>query len=108
MPRRKGNRPWWVPPEAITLPLDRPSLLIPRIARQLRAIPLPAGHLVINHNISVATAHPGVDLDRLKAAVTSEASQAWIAANAPRLENGFYSISTRLLRRLPVELPSAP
>jgi len=40
-------------PETITLSLDKPMLMIPRIAKRLRAIPIPAGVLPINHNLTV-------------------------------------------------------
>jgi hypothetical protein len=102
MPKREVTRPYWLPPETITLPLDRPMLMIPRIARKLRAIPLPAGTLPINHNLSVVCSTRGVSLDRLAQLITSPKSQAWLARHAPRLENGYFSITTTLLRRLPV------
>jgi Eco57I restriction-modification methylase len=102
MPKREHSRPYWLPPETITMPLDRPALLVPRIARRLRAIPLPAGVLPVNHNLSVCTNSDGMSLEALAALITSEASQAWLQRNAPRLENGYFSITTKLLRRLPV------
>lgn len=103
MPKRGLNRPYWMPPETITLALDRPSLLIPRIARGLRAVELPAGVLPINHNLSVVACEgEGPTLEELRDLITSEASQEWVRRHAPRLESGFYSITTTLLRRLPV------
>ena len=102
MPKRKGKRPYWIPPETITLNVDRPSLLVPRIARRLRAIRVPAGILPINHNISVVSEDGGLSLDELERLLTCEASQAWMRRNAPRLENGYLSVTTGLLRRLPV------
>jgi hypothetical protein len=101
MPKRGLSNPFWVPPETINLPLDRPTLLIPRIARGLRAIPLPAGVLPINHNLSVVST-TNMPLKELRELLLSESSQDWIRRNAPRLESGFYSITTRLLRRLPI------
>jgi len=98
---RKGKR-YWMPPEAISLPLDRPSLMIPRIARQLRPIFLPAGVLPHNHNLSVVSALPGMSNDELKTLLLSDHCQAWIQRNAPRLENGFFSITTKLLQRMPM------
>lgn len=103
MPKRGRGRAYWMPPETITLPLDQPRLLIPRIARRLRAIPLPAGVLPINHNLSVVAAKDsGTTLDELRELITGDDSQAWLRRHAPRLESGFYSITTTLLRRLPV------
>lgn len=101
MPKRGQSRPFWMPPETINLPLDRPTLLIPRIARRLRAIPLPAGILPLNHNLSVVSTSD-YSLEDLREMLLSEKSQEWIRCNAPRLESGFYSITTRLLRRLPI------
>ncbi len=104
MPKsRKGKAPYWVPPERATMDLSKPSLLIPRIARKLRAIPLPAGVLPVNHNLSVVAAKEGTSLEQLRTVLTSEASQGWLARNAPRIDNGYFSIITTLLRRLPVE-----
>jgi hypothetical protein len=101
MPKRGQNRLYWLPPEPINLPFDKPSLLIPRIARRIRAIQIPAGVLPINHNLSVVntTDH---SLDYIKTLLTSDASHAWLERNAPRLENSYYSITTTLLRRLPI------
>jgi hypothetical protein len=101
MPKRGQNRPYWIPPEPINLPLDKPSLLIPRIARRIRAIPIPAGVLPINHNLSVVSTTDR-SLDDIKTVLTSDASHAWLQRNAARLENGYYSITTTLLRRLPI------
>lgn len=102
MPPRGQQRPYWLPPELIKLQLDRPSLLIPRISRQLRAINLPAGVLPLNHNLSVVSARDDVTLEELRAILLSTKSQEWIQRQAPRLESGYLSITTRLLRRMPV------
>lgn len=103
MPKRKGNRPYWMPPETITLKVDRPALLVPRIARRLRAIRMPANVLPVNHNITVIGEDGGLPLEELARVLTCEASQEWIRRHAPRLEGGFLSITTGLLRRLPIE-----
>gem|GEM_PF-1178213 len=102
MPERGRRGRWWVPPETINLPLDRPGLLVPRIARRLRAIPLPAGVLPVNHNLSVVAATGAVSLDEIREVLVSDDAQHWLERHAPRLENGFYSITTSLLRRLPI------
>ena len=102
MPKRKGNRPFWMPPETITLPLDQPSLIIPRIAKRLRAIHCPPGVIGINHNLSVAVAGGLHSLDDIERLLTSERSQEWLRARAPRLENSYFSITTRPLRTLPI------
>lgn len=102
MPKRGQGKLWWMPPETITLPLDRPALMIPRIGRTLRTIALPAGVLPINHNLYVIESDGDWSLDRIKAAVESPRSQAWLCDNAPPLENGFYDCRSGILRRIPV------
>jgi hypothetical protein len=97
----RGRRtPAWLPPTgyAHKLPLDRPGLLIPRIARRLRAIPLPAGVMPVNSNLVVAECD---DPEALAAWLRAPAQQEWIARNAPPLEGGYLSITTTLLRRMP-------
>lgn len=101
MPPR-GRRPtYWLPPESPKLSFNKPSLLIPRIARNLRVIDLPAGVLPINHNLSIVSAGQ-VPLSDIKEILLSEKSQSWIQQNSPRLENGYLSITTKRLRRLPI------
>ena len=99
----------WAPEEnwigRLPLPVD--ALLIPRIANRLRAIRLPAGAVAINHGLTVATARAAEDLDALAAAITGPEAQRWMRHHAKRLENGFYSITTRRLESLLVT-PSAP
>lgn len=101
MPPRGRRSTYWLPPETPNIPLNQPSLLIPRIARHLRAIELPAGIMPINHNLSIiSSGHK--PLSEIKEILLSEKSQAWMKANAPRLENGYLSITTKRLRRLPI------
>src|SRR3546814_18308873 len=53
---QRGKRiPRWLPPETFTgkLPLAVDAVLIPRIAKRLRPVLLPAGMLPINHNLVV-------------------------------------------------------
>lgn len=97
----KGRRsPRWLPPTAFAhkLPLSRPGLLIPRIATRLRAIPLPQGVMAVNSNLVVADCE---DPEALASWLDEPEQQEWIARNAPPLENGYLSITTTLLRRLP-------
>ncbi len=108
LPPRARQTPRWAPPENWgPFPLDREALLIPRIAQRLRVIRLPAGVLPINHNLSVVATEAGIPLDVLAVALVSDEAQAWIRQHAPRLENGYLSITTKLLRRLPVRIPTA-
>lgn len=97
----RGRRtPEWLPPTSFAhkLPLSRPGLLIPRIARRLRPIPLPAGVMPVNSNLVIADCD---DPDALAAWLSQPAQQEWVARNAPPLEGGYLSITTTLLRRLP-------
>lgn len=101
LPERATRGPYWMPPENIAADLSEPSLLIPRIARRLRCVDLPPGISGINHNLSVI--RTGVaNLDEIKAVMLAPESQEWLERTAPRLESGFYSVTTRMLRRLPV------
>ena len=103
MPQRCQKRGvFWVPPEPINIPLTGGRLLIPRIARCLRAVPLPEGVLGLNHNLQVASPADDISIGLLREIITCEESQAWIRSNAPRLEGGFFSITTMLLRRMPI------
>ena len=92
----------WMPAESWhTRSLDAPILLVPRIARSLRPVRVPAGLLPINHNLSVVAADPAT-LDRIEAALRSPEANAWMQDHAARLEGGFYSLTTTLLRQLPI------
>src|SRR3546814_2141716 len=56
---QRGKRiPRWLPPETFTgkLPLAVDAVLIPRIAKRLRPVLLPAGMMPINHN-QIGRAH---------------------------------------------------
>lgn len=103
MPQRGRNRVYWMPPETISMNLEAPSILVPRIARRIRAVILPAGVLPLNHNLSVVSTS-SQSLNELRDLLLSERCQAWVKNNAPRLESGFLSITTSLLRRMPIEL----
>ena len=103
LPAKCRGKTYWMPPESITLDISKPSLLIPRIARKLRVIRLPAGVLPVNHNLQIVSCKDGLSLDALEKILASDLSQEWIRKHAPRLENGFVSITTTLLRRLPIE-----
>jgi hypothetical protein len=100
-PRGKRSR-YWMPPETIYLDLSRPSLLVPRIAQRIRVVDIRAGLLPHNHNITLQTTTDLVSLDEIKALLLSADSQAWLRRNAQRLENDFFFIASKLLRRLPL------
>lgn len=93
----------WAPPESWgPLPYQHEALLIPRIARELVTYRLPAGVLPINHNLTVVSSR--IPIAELEAALAAPYARAWIVAHAARLEGGFLSITTNLLRKLPINL----
>ncbi len=99
MPPRGRRRVRWLPPERFDgrLPLASDAILVPRIARRLRAVHLPAGHLPSNHSLVVASGMPAA---RLKAILDDHRVQAQADAMALRLEDGHRSYTATLLRRL--------
>lgn len=98
----------WLPPESFhRLDLEGPSLLVPRIAKEPRAIAVPPGHLPINHNLSIVCADAGT-LSWISWALSRPLAAQWVREHAAPLENGYYSLTTTLLRQLPIEpLPAA-
>lgn len=101
---RKVRR--WIPPESFEqVDLSEPCLLIPRIAASLRPVMIPAGILPIDHGLSIVRAgDSGPSLEQIAAALARPEAEAWVRARAPRLENGFVSLTTNLLRQLPLAL----
>jgi hypothetical protein len=97
---RKTQR--WLPPESFErMDLSQDRLLIPRIANSLRPVRVPAGILPLDHGISIVGAG-SMTLDQLEEALLRPEAEAWVRARAPRLENGYFSLTTKLLRALPV------
>lgn len=97
---RKTQR--WLPPESFEkMDLSQERLLIPRIANSLRPVRVPAGILPLDHGISIVGAG-SMTLDQLEEALLRPEAEAWVRARAPRLENGYFSLTTKLLRALPV------
>jgi len=102
MAKRGLRKTPWLPPESWhKRPLDKPLLLVPRIARSLRPVRVPPGILPINHNLSIVAAGKR-SLDEIEDLLLSEESNDWMRTHAARLEDGFFSLTTRLLRQLPV------
>ncbi|MDP3615310.1 MAG: N-6 DNA methylase [Rubrivivax sp.] len=99
MPPRGRRAIRWLPPETFAhrLPLAVPAILIPRIARRLRAIPLGPGLLPVGHNLIVAS---GERPEVIAGWLNHPAVQARALQIAPRLENGFHSFTTRWARDL--------
>ncbi len=97
---RQGNA--WMPPESFhLLDLSQPTLLVPRIAKTPRAIRVPAGHLPINHNISVVCGDQAL-LDHIERELSTELASTWMREHAAPLENGYLSLTTTLLRKMPI------
>jgi len=98
----------WLPPESFhRLDLSGPSLLVPRIAKEPRATAVPPGHLPINHNLSIVCADAAT-LAWISWALARPLAAQWVREHAAPLENGYYSLTTTLLRQLPIEpLPAA-
>lgn len=93
----------WMPPESFhRMDLRSPSLLVPRIAKVPCAIIVPCGHLPINHNLSIVCADPDT-LDWVQWALARPLAAQWVREHAAPLENGYYSLTTTLLRQLPIE-----
>jgi tRNA1(Val) A37 N6-methylase TrmN6 len=103
MPQRgiRSDGRFWIPPEKIPVSLDQPRLVIPRIARELKAVLVPPGVVPINHNLSICSVE-GQDLATVRDLICCPKSQEWFRKTADRLENGYFSVKTTTLRRLPV------
>lgn len=100
--RERRSRTPWLPPEPFhSFDLSQESLLIPRIAKTLAPVRVPAGVLTVNHNISIVGTQ-GCSLDRIVEALNSSVAADWMAMAAAPLENGYRAITTRLLRQMPV------
>lgn len=106
MPRmsRRGmrSRTPWLPPEPFHgLDLSSPCLVVPRIAKALSPVRLPAGLLAINHNITIRCLQ-GHTLEQIAAHLESPEAASWINAMAAPLESGYRAITATLLRQLPM------
>ncbi|WP_436528279.1 Eco57I restriction-modification methylase domain-containing protein [Actinoplanes sp. HUAS TT8] len=110
MPNR-GRRPVrWLPPETFTgkLPLNHDAVLVPRIARRLTGIRLPAGRLPINHGLVVIS---GLPVARILAMLDDPHVQAQANDLALGIDNGYRSFTATLLRQLVIprqHLPEHP
>ena len=107
MPKR-GVRPvLWHPPERFDkhLPLSQEAILIPRIAKHLRPISIPAGHLPINHSLVIASGLPAA---QIKAMLEHPLVQSQADILAPRVESGYRSYTATLLRQLIIPYEAIP
>lgn len=97
---RKGK--FWVPPETFhAWDLSQQSLIVPRIATSPRSVRVPRNILPINHNLSVV-AGTEEQLALVEEALASPLAAQWVRDHAARLENGYFSLTTKLLRKLPM------
>ncbi|WP_321935507.1 Eco57I restriction-modification methylase domain-containing protein [Paraburkholderia sp. J8-2] len=108
MAKRGLNGKFWMPPESWhNMDLSRESLLVPRIAKAPRAIRVPAGCLPINHNLSIVSGSEE-QLAAVEAALADPLALQWVREHAAPLENGYFSLTTQLLRKLPMAHAAAP
>lgn len=93
----------WLPPETFhKMDLSREMLMIPRIATRPKTIRVPAGCLVLNHNLSIVSA-TAEKLAKVEKALASPIAMQWVADHAPRLENSYYSMTTTYVRKMPLD-----
>ena len=107
MPAR-GVRPIaWQPPERFDkhLPLQKEAILIPRIAKKLRPVAIPGGHLPINHSLVIAS---GLSASTIKTMLEHPIVQEQANILAPRIEGGYRSYTATLLRQLVVPYEAIP
>lgn len=99
MPARGRRATRWLPPESFhdRLPLSEDAVMVPRIATELRAIPLPAGTMPVNHNLVVVSGLPAV---RMKSILEDPRVRAHANSLALRLEGGYHSYTATLIKRL--------
>lgn len=104
MAQRGRQGKMWMPPESFhRMDISLPSLLVPRIAKTPKAVDVPPGILPINHNLSIVTGD-AAQLERVRKALASDLAAQWVREHAAPLENGYFSLTTTLLRKMPVEL----
>lgn len=97
--RRKNP---WLPPETFhAWDLSVPYLVIPRVARTLTPRLLPAGVLPLNHALCIPITSDALH-ELVVRNLCSEATEKWLSNRAARLENGFFQVSARLLRSMPI------
>lgn len=99
MPLRGRRKVRWIPPETFAgrLPLNQDAVLVPRIAKRLKGIRLPAGRLPVNHQLVVIS---GLPVATVIAMLDDPAVQAQADALALGIDNGYRSFTTTLLRQL--------
>lgn len=100
--RGRRSRVPWLPPEPFhRMDTDQPSLLVPRIARSLVPVRVPAGVLAVNHHLSIVPRDGLAGLDAIAAALASPQADEWFRTVTAPLEGGFRAVTARALRTLP-------
>ena len=98
MPERGRRKVRWLPPETLAgLPLEQDAVLVPRIAKRLTGVRLPAGRLPVNHGLVVITGFP---VDAVLAMLDDPEVQAQANDLALGIDNGYRSFTATLLRQL--------
>jgi hypothetical protein len=99
MPLRGRRKVRWLPPETFAgrLPLDQDAVLVPRIAKRLAGIRLPAGRLPVNHGLVVVS---GLSVAAVVNMLDDPVVQAQGNALALGIDNGYRSFTATLLRQL--------
>ncbi|CAN7631530.1 Eco57I restriction-modification methylase domain-containing protein [Massilia sp. LjRoot122] len=95
---------YWCPPERFhARDLSQVTLMVPRIAKTPRAIWVQPNTLPINHNLSIVSGDLEL-LAKIERALRGDLAAKWLHDHAPRIEGGFHSLETNLLRRMPIQL----
>lgn len=95
---------FWCPPERWhARDLSRTTLMVPRIAKTPKGIWVAPDILPINHNLSVISGDLQL-LTRIERALRSDLAANWLREHAPRIEGGFHTLDTTLLRKMPIQL----
>ncbi len=102
MPPRGQRSTRWLPPEPFAgrLPLDVDAVMVPRIAKRLKPVRLPAGRLPVNHNLVLEPST--LSVERLIAILESPELQRQAEQLSVSVDNGYRSFSATLLRQLVV------
>lgn len=98
-PRGRRRSVRWLPPETFTdwLPLAQDAVLVPRIAKHLKAVRLPAGRVPVNHQLVIVS---GLPASMIIGMLRDPAVQAQADALALQVDGGYRSYTATLLRQL--------
>lgn len=108
MPARGRRTIKWLPPERIGphFPHDEETVLVPRIAKKLRAVILPPGMLPVNHSLVVISSEHGAK--NIKAMLDHPIVQQQANALASPIEGGYRSYTATLLKQLVIPQGAMP